>query len=401
MNKTAASTFQYSKQFDGVRGLLMLTIFILHLHFEYIKVPTTLANFTLHCFFLSSGYLITSILLLSKSKASSFKQFFLVYYIKRILRIFPVYFGYLLVFLIISIGVKLVFKHDFMGVITEYKEFGIYLISFLYNFKDLICIFFKNNELGSSSMFGHLWSISMEEQFYIIIPFLVYFLSLKSLKRLSIIMIVAFAIIRVIGFAVLKTKTDNNLLIGFCMIRCTLFQFDSFFYGILAALIVDKNIIFIRRMFYLSIIALIISECANLYKIQMLYGIPFYEMMSRYDIYALSGSAQYIDILLNVSCFFFILLLFETQNEFPLLLNKKLVEYGKYAYGAYVYQYIFILITYFFLFDNLKHRIPLIFTEIICTLFCTAGILLFSKLSFHKFEMPIINLRSKLTKFFV
>ena len=63
----------YFKQFDGARGLLAFSIFILHLHFTYIKVPSTLANFTLHSFFVASAFLITKILLKDKQKSPTFK----------------------------------------------------------------------------------------------------------------------------------------------------------------------------------------------------------------------------------------------------------------------------------------------------------------------------------------
>ncbi len=67
---------KYFEQFDGARGLLAFSIFILHLHFTYIKVPSTLANFTLHSFFVASAYLITTILLRDKQKYVAFGSFF-------------------------------------------------------------------------------------------------------------------------------------------------------------------------------------------------------------------------------------------------------------------------------------------------------------------------------------
>lgn len=301
-NETAT---RYSAQFDGARGFLMFSIFILHLHFMYVKVPTIIANFTLHCFFLASGYLITSILLKSKDKAANFKQFFWLYYVKRILRIFPVYFLYIFVFLFIAILTKLILKHDFLGVILELKQYGLLLITFTYNFKDLIAIHLHRDTLLASPMFCHLWSISMEEQFYIIIPFLVYFFSAKNLKRLSVFMILLFPVIRIIGYIYLKTVTTDNLQIGFSMIRCSIFQFDTFFYGILAALIPYKKLPAIRRMFYISMLLLILIDSINLYRVQTVFGIPFYEMISRYDFYAISGAAMYMDILLTSVVFHF------------------------------------------------------------------------------------------------
>lgn len=394
-NETAT---KYSAQFDGARGFLMFSIFILHLHFVYVKVPTIIANFTLHCFFLASGYLITSILLRSKDKAANFKQFFWLYYVKRILRIFPVYFLYIFGFLSIAILTKLILKHDFLGIILEFKQYGIFLITFTYNFKDLIAIHLHRDTLLASPMFGHLWSISMEEQFYIIIPFLVYFFSAKNLKRLSVFMILLFPVIRIGGYLYLKTVTTDNMQIGFSMIRCSIFQFDTFFYGILAALIPYKKLSTIRRIFYVSVLLLVLIDCFNLYRVQSIFGIPFYKMISRYDFYAISGAAMYMDILLNICCFSFLILVFESPNEFRLLLNRHLVEYGKFSYGAYVYQYIFIVATYYILYESLKTNLPLFAVEIICTIFCLSSLIIFSKYSFYYMELFFMNQKNKLLK---
>ena len=64
----------YFMQFDGARGFLAFSIFVLHLHFTYIKMPSTIANFTLHSFFVASAYLITKILLKDKQKFPQFNS---------------------------------------------------------------------------------------------------------------------------------------------------------------------------------------------------------------------------------------------------------------------------------------------------------------------------------------
>ena len=393
--KEPVKSINYFKQFDGARGLLAFSIFILHLHFTYIKVPSTLANFTLHSFFVASAFLITKILLKDKQKTNSFSYFFKQFYIKRILRIFPVYFGYIFGFILFAVVFKFFFHHDFYGVLTEIKRYGLLLFSFTYNFRDLISIFIVDDTRNASNMFPHLWSISMEEQFYIMIPFLVFFLSEKSLKRLCFIMIFLFPIIRILGYFYLKTQTDNYFLVGFAMIRNSLFQFDAFFYGILIALLPKIELKKIRYLFYTIIIALIVQEVINLYVIQQKFGIPYYDMIARYDIYARCGAAMYIDILLNLGCFAFLYLVFYTTDEFPLLLNKNLVEYGKFSFGSYVFQYIFIFLTYFLVFEFLKTRIPLFFTELICTIICLTAIIQFSKFSYYKYELYFINLKDK------
>ena len=388
----------YFKQFDGARGLLAFSIFILHLHFTFIKVPSTLANFTLHSFFVASAFLITKILLKDKQKSPTFKSFFVQFYVKRILRIFPVYFGYIFLLILIAVFTKLTWFHDFAFVITEIKRNGWMLFTFTYNFKDLKYILLNHGEPSVSSLFGHLWSISLEEQFYIVIPFLIYFLSEKSLKRLAFVMIFTFPVIRILGYFYLQQKTDNYLLLGFAMIRNTFFQFDAFFYGILIALLPKIDLKIIRRFFYTTIAMIVVQEVLNLSIIQHQFGIPFYKIISQYDIYARCGASMYIDILLNASCFCFLYLVFNTEAEFPLLLNNRLVEYGKFSFGSYVYQYLFIMPCYYLIYQNLIKIMPIIFAELITAFVCLSTLMWFSRISYYSFEMYFLKKKEVLTK---
>jgi len=386
---------KYFIQFDGARGLLAFSIFILHIHFYYIKVPSTLANFTLHSFFVASAFLITSILYKEKKKTHVFSEFFKRFYMKRILRIFPVYFGYIFVFLIIGIATKLIFGKDPLRIINEIKHFGILLITFTYNFKDLFQILSGQDIITDSAVYPHLWSISMEEQFYILIPFLIFFLSEKTLKRVSVAVILLFPFIRIFGFQYLSKLTSNQYLLGFTMIRNSLFQFDAFFYGILIALLPKLKITIIRKLFYLTIVLLVIQDLINSYYISINYSMTVWEAISRYDIYVKSFSVYYIDVLLNISCFCFLYLVFHTENEFPLLHNKQLTEYGKVSYGSYVYQYIFILPSSMLLKPFLDNFFPVFISELISVVICLFLLMRFSLFSYYNFELKFINMKTK------
>lgn len=347
---------------------------------------------------MSSAFLITKILLKDKKKAFTFKQFFTQFYAKRILRIFPVYFGYIFLLLILAVITKLIWYHDLAYIITEVKAHWFLLFTFTYNFKDLIAVLFREAQMTTSSLFGHLWSISMEEQFYLLIPFLIYFLSEKTLKKLAFLIIFIFPVFRIVGYLYLLPKTDNYLLLGFTMIRGTFFQFDSFFYGILIALMPKIDLRIIRRFFYISICVLVVQDIINLGFIQHQFNIPFYEMMSRYDIYARCGASMYIDIMVNVCCFCFVYLIFNTEDEFPLFLNERLVEYGKYSFGSYVYQYIFILPCYYLVFQNLLKIMPLFFAELITAVICLSSLMWFSRISYYSYEMYFLKKKDLLTK---
>lgn len=71
----------------------MLTTIINHMPFLLmIKIPVVFAHFGLHGFFILSAFLISSILYKEKEKFGEFKPYAKNFYIKRALRILPVYF---------------------------------------------------------------------------------------------------------------------------------------------------------------------------------------------------------------------------------------------------------------------------------------------------------------------
>src|SRR5687768_14113785 len=92
---------------DGLRGVAVTQVVIMHcvMYLGYISaVHPTVVSITgigwsgVDLFFVLSGYLITGILLDSRENTGYFKTF----YVRRVLRIFPLYYGYLAIaFLIV------------------------------------------------------------------------------------------------------------------------------------------------------------------------------------------------------------------------------------------------------------------------------------------------------------
>jgi peptidoglycan/LPS O-acetylase OafA/YrhL len=97
-------------------------------------------------FFVISGFLITWLMILEKDKNGSvnLREF----YIRRCLRILPVYFA-------------------FLGVLAGLQIIGFSKQNLLSWIGDLT---FTRNFFGDTSLDGHLWSLSVEEQFYLIWP---------------------------------------------------------------------------------------------------------------------------------------------------------------------------------------------------------------------------------------
>jgi peptidoglycan/LPS O-acetylase OafA/YrhL len=106
-----------------------------------------------HLFFILSGFLITGILLSSRADTGYYKNF----YLRRVLRILPAY----LLMLAVMIA-----THS---------------ISWRYLAVCLLYLCNMNALLGASPEYGPFWSLSVEEQFYVVWPFAVRKLSLRHL----------------------------------------------------------------------------------------------------------------------------------------------------------------------------------------------------------------------------
>lgn len=146
----------YRKDIDGLRAISVLLVVLFHAFPE--KLPGGFIGVDI--FFVISGFLITSIILIGL-KTGQFN--FLTFYGNRIRRIFPA--------LIIVLVTCFIFGW-FILLASEYQQFGQHLLggsAFFANY-----IFWKEAGYFDSSAYSkpllHLWSLAIEEQFYILWP---------------------------------------------------------------------------------------------------------------------------------------------------------------------------------------------------------------------------------------
>ena len=170
---------------DGLRAVAFLVLFGLHvdyLQFGWMGVQL---------FFVLSGYLITGILLRMKGALSA-KEYFLKFYGRRFLRIFPLYYFYLLVMLALTTWlVSVRYKPNVMQVFVKQAW---YAVLYLYDF------FSASEGFIPSRFLDHLWSLSVEEQFYIFWPLLIFLVPERSLKKLFLAGILAGPVFRMTLF---------------------------------------------------------------------------------------------------------------------------------------------------------------------------------------------------------
>jgi len=189
------SPLPYRRDIDGLRAVAVLSVLIFHVR------PSLLPGGFLgvDIFFVISGYLISSIIFREQFYGSfSFSRF----YARRIRRLFPALTAIL--FSTILFGFFALFAN-------EYKQLGEHAFSaivFLLNFRLM-------NEAGyfdiasSAKPFLHLWSLSVEEQFYLAWPII---LILSHRIRLPIWVLICLSFVGSFGFTLYLAKQNLDVL---------------------------------------------------------------------------------------------------------------------------------------------------------------------------------------------
>lgn len=150
----------YKYEIDGLRAFAVIAVIINHFNKEIL--PSGYLGVDI--FFIISGYVITSSL---KNKASSsFAEFLISFYERRIKRLIPA----LIFFVVVTSILICLFRDDSYNSVKT----GISSLFGLSNF----ALFWASKDYFASSTalnpFSHTWSLGVEEQFYFIFPFLVW-----------------------------------------------------------------------------------------------------------------------------------------------------------------------------------------------------------------------------------
>ena len=205
---------KYVKGFDTIRALAVLIVIVGHWGLPFapnavlagiIDSVVQFGRFGVIIFFVLSGFLITSILLNEKVKHPDEKHFVSIknFFARRILRIFPIYYLFLLIIYICN---------D-----TFVRSHIWYYIGYSSNLL---------RDIDKKSL-PHFWTLAVEEQFYLVWPWFILLINRKYVKYVFIVFIL-------MGIA--SQYLSNNILhlpYGFLSINC----FDSFGIGAIYAYI--------------------------------------------------------------------------------------------------------------------------------------------------------------------
>lgn len=181
---------------DSFRFFAFLAVFLYHVRLfpaGYLGVQA---------FFVLSGFLLTPILVNMRSQLPA-RKYFLHFYGRRSLRIFPLYYAYLAAISAVA-AVALARaggQHPpalQLEALQRFNEQVVYGLTYTYNF------FHASRDFTHTPLLTHFWSLAVEEQFYLVWPFLLFLVPNARLKIVLLALIAAGPVVRLAEAAVVS-----------------------------------------------------------------------------------------------------------------------------------------------------------------------------------------------------
>ncbi|HMB22588.1 MAG TPA: acyltransferase [Anaerolineales bacterium] len=359
---------------DGLRAIAILMVFASHsdlLEFGWAGVQL---------FFVLSGFLITGILLDMKESLPKGK-YFLKFYGRRFLRIFPLYYFYLALMAVVAYWLIAVdFRPKYMQIFFD--QVG-YAALYVYDF------FYRMPWFQPSQFLDHFWSLAVEEQFYIAWPLLLLVVPQKHLKKLFISFIILGPVSRIVLY--LWYLSGSSLWVfrepfGFVAYSWPLSHLDAFALG---AYISRYNIWRPRaQLLVLALLIPVVGFATNYFATGEI-GIV---SALGYDS-SLSVGYQFLwaHTLLD---YFFAVLIYCVVREKVLVrfLEMPWLRYlGKISYGMYVYHLALIWFIWNFIDEMTKSDMAFWIKPAIAL----PATILVATLSYYFLEKPILSLKNR------
>lgn len=369
----------YFSGLNGLRFFAAVAVMVTHIElikgqmpFNYLyessKLVFELGGLGVVFFFVLSGFLITYLLLSEKRKTGTINVKF--FYIRRILRIWPLY------FFVVILGFFVLPKFHFMDVpyffLPEFAgQFSILnFLLFVFMLPNLAFAVFR-----PLPHIGQTWSIGVEEQFYLIWPWVVKKSGniLKTLLSIIVFM-VAFKVI----ISLIYKLDPNNQDLKALKDVVAMFKIESMAIGGIGAWMVFEKKYFNK---FLSNYWLLGSFCGVAF---LIYFTPEIIQDGIFIVY----SVLFLIIILNVSL---------NQNSFLKLENKIFVFLGNISYGMYMYHMMVVAAVIGFL----KYIEFPVSNSLLSQFIVYSGSILFtiliSSLSYTLFEARFLKLKNKFT----
>ena len=216
---------------DGYRAFAVLLVFSVHYLSNELPLLRNWGFMGVDFFFVLSGFLITGILYDSRHQVHRLRDF----YARRILRIFPLYYGVLLCLLLLWPIFRWQTEPGQWLWVGHLGNWARFLVFNPFHADHLDAVWATRNSRWLSEVhFGHFWSLCIEEQFYLVWPLVVFLIA--SRKRLLILCAAIIAMEPLLRFA-LYTRLPAWLVENDVLLRGTIFRLDALLMGAAIALL--------------------------------------------------------------------------------------------------------------------------------------------------------------------
>ena len=344
----------YFREMDFLRFIAAFSVVIYHFTLfyqesvnQYVKMFMHNLGIGVDLFFIISGFLIVYLLITEKEKTKTISLY--KFYIRRILRIFPLY------YLIVGISYLLFHKSN------PEIQFSKYLL-FMGNF------WMINVDSWTASTLNPLWSICIEEHFYLLIPVLLLLLPKKTFPYLF-----YFIILCSLFFRIYITKNvENNWMNIYChtLSKCDLLAIGGLFAYYFQIKKFNYNIPI--YLFHCTLFCL-------------LFFMIFIDSVD-YTTWFYAGFRKYIFAIPMLILFYAIIIQPNKYSFIYKITNNKLINYlGKISFGLYIYHS---LISEISLRILNRTSLKIVLLNLILTI-------ILSSLSFELFEKQILKLKIK------
>jgi peptidoglycan/LPS O-acetylase OafA/YrhL len=310
---------------DGVRGIAVLMVLLHHLQYvipnpsagwDIVKAVFYIGWTGVDLFFVLSGFLITSILLDTRSASNYFQSF----YARRALRIFPLYYGVLGGILLIDVLAGSAWLHWMLPVSADRKLYFV----FLQNWWLLL------HGKPHANMIGHFWSLAVEEQFYLMWSVCVWLAPPRRLWKLCVAFFLGTLILRV-GVVALAGPSQH-------LLENTFMRLDTLLAGAGCAILVRHRDVLARVERRLGLIAIGAFLAVELILIrgEELFHASTYTESVGFSLIAIGFSTLVLHSYLGRNP--------DSLGQ-KILCSGWLTRFGRYSYGIYVYHVPILLVA--------------------------------------------------------
>jgi len=350
---------------DGLRALCVAAVLASGFHW---LLPFGWSG--VQVFFVLSGYLITDILVRQRDATDVRVGFIRRFYFRRAVRILPLYFAYLLALQMVD---------AFSRAIPDWSVVRWYALGHALNVGMVI------GAIEPYDAYGHLWTLSVEEQFYLVWPVLIWLLPHAWFARLALSLVIIGPLVRYgstlwpgLDFELIYVSTFSHV--------------DAFATGALLAIYGYRSIADPRRV---AIACVSVTAAAGL---TILASIPGLAMRTLGYPEGMPYGYAYVwgYTAINLCAVFVIAAALNGQVSW--LRHPVLAYVGKISYGVYLFQRPVKGLYLAWLEPMVNRVIPsATFQNVVGYSVCVVTAVAIAALSYHALEAPLLAWRDRRT----